>query len=178
VTKTKQISLLGLIIFVGLITLIGALLPREWQAERHVVVESPTAEVYEAVADFRNWEHWAGWNTSADPSIQVEFKGAARGEGAIMAWQGERIGEGKLEITSADPETGIHYTATINNRTVKSSITFEPVDDGTRVSWQSTGLAPRIVGGYLVPYYAESWADQKRAGLNNLKEHLDEQSGD
>jgi hypothetical protein len=168
-TKSLQLSLIGLLVFCGLLLVLGLVLPRGWEASRFVLVQAPPEDVYENVADFRNWEHWAGW--TPEPGVEVEFSGAARGEGAVMSWQGERLGTGHLRITKADPASGIHYTATINDQQVESSITLKDTPDGTLVTWTTKGQAPRVWGPFMTAYISEAWADQKTAGLNNLARH-------
>jgi hypothetical protein len=166
--KSLQLSFIGLLVFCGLLLVLGLLLPRGWESSRFVLVQAAPEDVYEHVADFRNWEHWANWNTRDDPGLQIEFSGASIGEGAVMSWQGERLGTGRFSITQADPQTGIHYEAVINDQASQSSITFKDTADGTLVTWTTSGQAAHIWGPFLTAYIAEAWGEQKTAALNNL----------
>jgi len=171
--KSTKLSLLGLLAFVGLLVVLGLLLPRGWQASSTIEVSADPAVVHAMVADFRNWEHWAGWNTRADPALHIEFTGPGQGKGAVMSWDGPRIGDGRIEITEADPRSGIRYTATIRGNVTEGEIKLEATEEGTRVTWTNRGKAPPVYGPYFVPYYEEAWTEQQRAGLQGLKQLLE-----
>src|SRR5262245_56876054 len=101
--------LLGIVGLLVLATGGAFVMPSGWHVEKSVTVKAKSETLYASVADLKQWETWAAWNKTMDPSTKWEFSGAATGQGAVMSWKGDKMGTGTLTLTKADPKTGISY---------------------------------------------------------------------
>jgi uncharacterized protein YndB with AHSA1/START domain len=119
--------------------------PKTFRVERSTVINAPAEKVYRHLADFRNWQAWSPWE-GLDPELKRTFAGPAEGVGAAYAWEGnKKVGAGRMELTKADPKSGISLNLDFL-RPFKASnitdITFTPEGDGTRVKWAMYGPHP------------------------------------
>jgi hypothetical protein len=97
------------------------------------------------INDFHQWGTWSPYEHK-DPAMKRTYSGAARGSGAVYAWEGDKnVGSGRMEILEASAPSKIvikldffspfeaHNTA---------EFTMLPQDDATRVTWRMHGPAP------------------------------------
>lgn len=174
--KAFKVFLVGFVAIVLVTVVVGALLPSEWEAEASVEINATPAQIHSHVSSFKAWE---GWATEAmqreDPTAVVTLSGPDAGVGATMAWQGDKMGRGRLTITESDPATGIKYEAAIESDDVNShgSISFETTKDGTRVTWHDEGDLPPIIGGLLSAQVNQALSEHFEQSLTKLKEALE-----
>jgi uncharacterized protein YndB with AHSA1/START domain len=75
----------------------------EFEVTRDTTVDAPPQEVYELLADFRQWRRWSPWE-DIDPQLWRSYSGADSGVGAVYEWSGNRkAGAGRMEIIAAEP---------------------------------------------------------------------------
>jgi len=164
-----------LLVLVGLLVLAtGAALvmPSKWHVEKSVSVKARPETIYAAVADLKQWETWAAWNKSMDPSAKWDFSGAAVGQGAVMSWTGEKMGTGKLTLTKGDPQTGVSYEMTMERMQTpaKGTIGFTAEGEGTKVTWVDDGdFGMFLPGRFFVGMMERTLGEQFQEGLNRLK---------
>ena len=59
------------------------------------------------------------------------------GIGCTMTWNGPDLGQGKLEINTAQPGAGITYTMTMDGmKALRGSLSFAADESNTRVTWK------------------------------------------
>ncbi len=112
--------LIGLVVVVVVFVGVGFLLPGDYEVTRSIEIAGTPQEIYEPVADLTRWPEWTVWNTEKYPDMKTEYDGAESGVGAKSSWTGETSGNGRMEITKADPNEGIEFT-----------IQFEDVEPAT-----------------------------------------------
>ena len=122
--------------------------PKTFRVERSTVINAPPEKVYKNVADFRNWLSWSPWE-GLDPDLKRTYAGADEGLGAIYSWEGnKKVGAGRMELTEANPKTGVSLNLDFF-RPFKASnitdITFAPEGNGTRVNWAMYGPHPFVM---------------------------------
>ncbi len=122
--------------------------PKTFRVERSTVINAPPEKVYKNVADFRNWLSWSPWE-GLDPDLKRTYAGADEGLGAIYSWEGnKKVGAGRMELTEANPKTGVSLNLDFF-RPFKASnitdITFAPEGNGTRVNWAMHGPHPFVM---------------------------------
>ncbi|MGL4490201.1 MAG: SRPBCC family protein [Rhizobiaceae bacterium] len=121
--------------------------PNTFRLERSIVINAPSEKVYSHLADFRKWLDWSPWE-GLDPDLKRSYSGPTEGVGATYAWEGnKKVGAGRMQLTKADPQTGISLTLDFFRPFKASNITdiaFSPDPDGggTRVSWAMLGPQP------------------------------------
>jgi hypothetical protein len=137
-------------IFIGIIVILfaifiagGFLLPDEWEVSRSTTIHASPEKIYPLISNFREWEKWSPWNTSKDASLKYTHEGPAAGVGSKQSWTSEKMGSGWMQLTSANPETGVAYNLYIDMRRSSSmlqgEITFSRDDQGTKVTWTDRG---------------------------------------
>src|SRR5437867_5110066 len=127
-------------VLLALLIVIGLILPGQIEVERSVAVRAPADRVYPLISDFKSG--WSQWNTfdDEDPDIQYTYPGATAGVGAIQSWTSQKMGDGKMTLTKADPMAGIEYELLIgpDQFHLTGSMQMAPQDGGTRLTWRDT----------------------------------------
>jgi hypothetical protein len=113
-----------------------------------MLINAPSEKAYRHIADFHNWLEWSPWE-GLDPDHKRTYAGPSEGVGAAYSWEGNnKVGAGRMELTKADPKTGISLNLDFL-RPFKASniadITFAPEGNGTRVNWAMHGPHPFIM---------------------------------
>jgi uncharacterized protein YndB with AHSA1/START domain len=132
-----------------IVLILAATKPAEFRVERAAMIEAPAERIFSLIDDFHQWRAWSPWE-DRDPALKRTYEGAARGRGAVYAWEGNRnVGAGRMEILSATSPSAIvikldfikpfegHNTA---------EFTMLPrgnaTDARTNVTWAMHGPAP------------------------------------
>lgn len=167
----KWITYIGIAVavIVLLFIIVGLLLPTTYAVSSSVVIDAPQAKVHELVADLEEWPKWEPW-TEEDDGIMVSRTEQTTGVGAGQQWT-DTSGGGELTITRSDPDYGIDYDLTFNQKYhCKASITHTPTANGVRVTWTMSGdTGTPVIGGFfarLMPALIGPMFDQ---GMQNLK---------
>lgn len=117
---------------------------------RSATIAAPPERIHPLLVDFHEWRHWSPWE-DVDPDMERTHDGAARGEGARYAWDGNRkAGAGSMEITEVEDdrvEVDLRFTKPFK---ATNTIIFRlaPVEAGTEVTWEMTGrrtLMTRVI---------------------------------
>jgi hypothetical protein len=163
---------LGLLALVGVLVVVGLLLPSQWNVERSVVIHAEPRHVYPLVSDLKAWQSWAVWTKDMDPEVKNEYGGPAQGVGAWWAWDGPKMGHGKMTISKSEEAAGVwveEMIETDESVNAKGSLTWKPEGGGLKVTWVDQGTLPPVVGGYFRSMLEEMLGDNFQKGLENLK---------
>lgn len=170
-------------VIVGIVAVIGSLLPRSYDFESATVIDAPAATVFEQVNTIKAWQDWSQWSPQQLESLTVEYSGTETGVGAAQKWNDPR-GDGKLWITQSVPNQKVAYQLEFAGfPEMTSSIEMLPVADGagqgaetrgdgtqTRVVWSSRGTLPGgPFYGFFSPFFATGMKHQYDASLERLK---------
>jgi hypothetical protein len=150
-----------LLLAVGAVALwlaIAATRPDQFQVTRNAVIKAPAPKIFALIDDLRSFNN----------------SGATRGVGAAYAWQGRKVGAGRMEITASQAP----HKLTMRLDFVKpfkaqntAEFTLLPHGDAlTVVSWTLRGPSPylsRLIG-VVIDMDAMIGKDFE-AGLANLK---------
>jgi hypothetical protein len=166
---------LGLVAMVTGLTVVGLFLPRQWHVERSVVINAAPEHIHPLVEDLKAWQSWAVWTKDMDPEVKDEYGGPASGVGAWWAWNGPKMGHGKMTITKSDVAAGVWLDEMIEtDREVNAhgSLTWTREGGGTKVTWVDTGTLPPM-GGYFVWMIEDMLGENFQVGLKNLKAEVE-----
>ena len=102
------------------------------------------------------------WNHAMDPSAQWTYSGTPSGAGAVMTWKGDKMGQGTLTLTNADPQHGVAYSTVIEDMTpAHGTFAFEAGNTRTKVVWVDEGtMGMNLVGRYFLPIFERTMAEQ------------------
>ena len=159
------VAIAGILIF-------AATKPDVFRVQRSASIKAPPEKISAALADFKGWEAWSPWE-KMDPAMKRSYSGAAKGKGAVYAWEGNgKVGQGRMEITDVAPSRVALDLDFVKPFEAHNKVVFAlaPKGDATEVSWSMVGPVPyfakimhvfvdmdRMVGG------------QFETGLANLK---------
>lgn len=170
---TKKIAI-ALIAIVLIALGVGLVLPRSWEIERSIVIDTTPERIAPLVLDLRRWQEWSVWTKALDPLVRNTFEGPADGVGAKWLWLGPTMGRGRIEIVAADVKRGIELDQALESERVNShgTIAFSPEGSGTRVTWIDRGELP-VLGGFFRSAFEERLGENLEKSLAKLKTVVD-----
>ncbi|MGH8443666.1 MAG: SRPBCC family protein [Solimonas sp.] len=140
----KIILIVIALVAVGIIAY-AATRPDVFRVERRIVIAAPPEQIYPLIEDFHRWPTWSPYEKK-DPAMKRDFSGAATGQGAVYAWDGDRnIGSGRMEITGVSAPNKIVIQLDFFKPFKASNVaefSIVPRDGGSEVSWAMYGPAP------------------------------------
>lgn len=151
-----------------------------FRVQRTGTVGAPPEAVYPLIADFRRWTAWSPWETM-EPGMDRTYGGAESGTGATYAWEGQKVGSGRMEITGTDAPSRIdidlHFIKPFEARNT-TVFAMEPTAGGTRITWTMEGPASFMTKVMCVFIDMEKRVGKDfENGLANLKRAVEEPAG-
>jgi uncharacterized protein YndB with AHSA1/START domain len=144
----KTIALIVIVLLVvavaGVLILAG-LKPDTFRVQRAMTMKAPPEKIFALINDFRGWGAWSPWEKK-DPAMKRTYSGAASGQGAVYAWDGDKnVGKGRMEITEAVAPSKVALKLDFERpfeayNTVV--FTMEAKGDATNVTWDMQGPTP------------------------------------
>jgi len=137
------ITILGsIILLIAILAAVAASRPDSFRVERQIQVAAPAEKLFPLIEDFHNWGAWSPWE-KLDPELKRTFSGAAKGLGAIYAWEGNpKVGSGRMEVLEAVPSSRVliklDFLKPFEAHNL-AEFTLTPEGSGTRVLWAMTG---------------------------------------
>lgn len=166
---------IGCLVPLAALVILGLVLPGSWSVQQSVTISAPPEEIHPYIEDFHRWDEWVRWEEEGGSAAEITISGEQKGVGSSIAWEGEQMGRGRLTILSSTTAEGIRYESAIQSDDVNGSgsITYEPIDGGTRIVWNDTGDLPPVIGG-LFSWMVNAALDQKFGeDLARLKEVIE-----
>ena len=169
--------LLTVILVVGVLVIVGLFLPTEYNIKRELEINASSEKLYELIGDLKSWEKWSPWKDE-DPTLQIEYGEQTLGVGAGYSWVGEKSGNGRLEITKADPDSGIEYDLFFEGYENKyiAGLHYEPISGENRyiVSMSMEGEENiSVIGGYMLLLMKPELKKMFDKGLKKLKKEAE-----
>ncbi len=155
----------------AVLAIVGVFLPRQWHVVRTIDIAVPAAAIHPFVDDLHKWADWAAWNKAMDPDVKWTYAGPERGVGASWAWDGPKMGRGKMTITKSDAAKGVWVDECIEGDAVNAhgSVEFTEANGNTKVTWTDSGTLPPVVVGYFVGMINSMLTENFDVGLKGLK---------
>ena len=137
-----------LVIAVGIVLALVAVLvvasrkPDTFRIERSALINASPEAIFALINDFHQWRGWSPWE-ARDPALKRTYSGAASGEGAVYAWEGNRnVGSGRMEIMESRTPSRIviklDFIKPFEGHNV-AEFTLTPEANATVVNWAMTG---------------------------------------
>jgi hypothetical protein len=154
--------------------------PDELRVARAATVAAPPEKVAAEIVDFRRWQAWSPFETK-DPAMMRSFGGAAQGEGATYAWDGNRnVGKGAMEITEVSPNkitVRLDFEKPMEAHNIAQFL-LVPNGGGTEVTWEMYGTTPFLAKIFHVFMNVDRMiGDDFAAGLAKLKTISEQNKG-
>jgi hypothetical protein len=142
-----QILLVALFGAVAVLLLHAARRPDTFRVTRTAVIKAPASRVFLLINDLKSFNTWSPY-LRKDPGAQGSYSGPPNGIGAAYAWQGRKIGSGRMEITlSQAPAKVAMKLDFVKPFKAQNWAEFTLQDEGdnlTIVSWALRGPAPYL----------------------------------
>ena len=164
-------AFLLLLSVVAVFVTIGYLLPRDYDIESTIYIESPPDEVFGYVNSLPNWQFWSNFSEQQVESLKITYGDTKSGVGAAQTWTDSR-GSGKLWITKSEEPSLIEYSLEFANfPTMLSQVALSKEGEGTRIAWTSEGTLPSgSFYGYSALLFPTHMTYQYEQNLQRLKE--------
>lgn len=168
----KQI-LIALLAVLGIMAVIGLLLPSSVHVERSIDIAAPTERVFPLLNDLREFNRWSPW-ARIDPDAVHDFSDPSAGDGAWMTWTSDNpsVGSGKMRVTESLANQKVSMELDFGPQgTANASLAVESRESTSRVTWsfeEDLGLNPvaryfgLMLDGLIGPEFDK--------GLANLKD--------
>jgi uncharacterized protein YndB with AHSA1/START domain len=134
-----------LAIAIAIILIVAATKPNTFSIQRATVVKAPPERIFPLINDFHQWGTWSPYENK-DPAMKRSYSGAASGQGAVYAWEGNKnVGSGRMEILEASAPSKIvikldFFTPFEGHNTAE--FTMLPQGDATNLTWLMHGPLP------------------------------------
>ncbi|MCB9543479.1 MAG: SRPBCC family protein [bacterium] len=162
--------LIILAVIIGLILVVGLLLPTTYHVERSRVVAAPPEALYAVVNDFKQWPKWDPW-AGKDATMKYTYEGSPTGVGSVQHFTSES-GEGTIRIIESEPGRKVKMEMDFKmgeDKLPTATYTFEPIGDGkTKVTWSMDGEGSKPFGGYFGLMMDGMIGPDFERGLENL----------
>lgn len=115
--------------------------PNAFTLTRSVVVHAPVERVFALVSDFRQWAHWSPWE-HMDPTMTREYGARTYGVDGSYAWEGKKVGAGKMTFTEVIPNEKITLRLEFLRpmpAVNMTTFTFAQHSEGVTVTWTMSG---------------------------------------
>lgn len=173
--KFFKILLYIIIFLIVIFLIIAAFLPKEKIIQREITINNSSELIFIQVADFNNWEHWSPWKRM-DSNATYVISEPSQGIGSSYEWEGEIIGEGKLETVVYEKYSNLEFNLYFNGNDEqpnKDIWTFDESENGTIVTWKTELNLGYPVARFLGLFIENMIGPQKEDGLKYLKEYVE-----
>jgi len=158
---------------------IPAVLSAKMRIERSIEIGSSPAAVFAYLADLNKYPKWNPF-AEGDPSSTADVTGS--GVGSVLAWKGDKTGEGKMTVTELEPNhlvrLKLEFYTPMSGQAVITWTTDAPAEvdaattSRTRMTWSMDQDLP-----YLQRYFGLVMRGMMvktfDRGLRKLKEQLE-----
>lgn len=156
----------------------GLFIPKGMKSTREIIINKPTAEVFNYIKQLKNQQNYSKWATM-DPNIKNEFRGTDGTIGFVNSWEGnKKVGQGEQEIKGIiegkQLTTELRFIKPFKSVAKSTINTSSVTDTSTKVSWGFEGQMNYPLNVMkLFMSMEKSIGDDFSIGLANLKAVLE-----
>lgn len=133
-------------VVVAAVLVYAATKPDTFRVQRMASIKAPPEKIFPLINEFDRWS-WSPYEKK-DPEMKRVRSGAARGKGAVYAWEGDHnVGAGRMEIMDSSPPSKVMINLDFTKPFAAHNIvefTLEPKGDTTNVTWDMHGPVPYV----------------------------------
>ena len=157
----------------ALLLIYAATRPDNFRVQRTAVIKAPAQKIFALIDDLHLFNHWNPYEKKA-PGVKGSYSGAASGVGAAYAWDGRKVGAGRMEITASQAPSQVtmqlDFLKPFKAQNT-AEFTLQPQGENlTIVTWAMHGPSPfisKLMG--VVMNMDRMIGNDFEAGLANLK---------
>jgi len=152
------------------LAIFGFFLPKSIHVERTIFVRESPEKIYAYLVDLKNWRQWSLLE-QMDPKMRIVYSDPSAGLKASYTWHSEHVkaGSGRIAITeTAENEKIVLYMRNSHEK-VHYTFHFEPVENGTEITWaMDSAMGMDIVGRYFAIHAEKFVGPDLEKGLIRL----------
>jgi hypothetical protein len=160
--------IIGLLVIIALVVVVAYLLPRTFNAERSILINTDDSTAFYCACSMKNGDFWEEKSSS---TVVYEIIGGCE-TGAIQRWEGESMRNGEMILTEVAPFEKLRWDVEFEGVSEKTSyiVTFKNEGDDILVTWTIEGdLGYNPTLRYMGLMMDDIWGPQLEKGLQNLK---------
>ena len=169
-----MLKTLGLVVAAAIAVLLAyaAFKPDSFRLSRSATIAAPPDKVVALIDDLRQFNRCNPFAT-IDPQIVITTDAVTVGVGGAYAWQGQKSGAGRMQITESVPAQRVtaklDFTKPFEAHNVVDFI-LQPQGTGTTVTWAMHGPMPYLNRLMTIFFDIDKTVGKDfEAGLANLK---------
>ena len=157
---------------VAVVLIFAATRPDTFRIERSTTIKATPAKIYGNLVNLHKWTAWSPFE-HRDSSMKTTYGGPMKGKGAWSAWEGKKMGKGKMEITEVQSPSkmvmALDFEAPMKaHNTIE--FTLQPDGKATKVTSVMEGPNPYIAKVIHVFMSMDRMVGRDfESGLANLK---------
>lgn len=165
--------ILGVVVAaIVLVLLYAATRPDSFVITRATTIKAPPERIFPLINDMQKFNTWNPF-AKVDPQMKLSYSGAESGKGAAYAWEGPKVGQGRMEIVDTKPPSQVVLKLDFSkpfeaHNTVE--FTLQPKAEGTEVVWSMRGAMPFLHKLMSVFFSMDKMVGKDfEAGLRDMK---------
>ncbi len=169
--KILKRILIGLLVLVAIALIVAAIAPKEFSAEKQIVINKPIAEVFNYVKYVKNQDNYGVWQLM-DPGMKKTYSGTDGTIGFTYSWDSKKLGKGSQTITNVVEGEKIETALDFGfGKPAQSYITTKENNPSqTTVTWGIKGKSPYPFN--IMNLFYDMSKDFEK-GLQNLKDVME-----
>jgi len=172
--KALRVILIIVLVLVAAILIVPLFSPSPAEVSAETTIALEPEDIFPTVASFVERYEWDPWYTQ-DSTADVRLEPKAGYVGSTYAWEGEKIGTGRMEVISVKENQYIESSLWFGDVDTPSLVewNFEPVDGGTKVVWSFSQETTYPIGRLGMMFGKIFLKQSFELGLANLKEWME-----
>lgn len=172
--KVLRVILIIVVILVAAVLIVPLFSPATAEVSAETTIERDPSGIFPSVASFENRTLWDPWLTQ-DSTAEAEFESLAGFVGSNYVWNGEKVGNGRMEVISVRENEYIESHLWFGEVEEPALVewNFEAVEGGTRVVWSFSQETSYPIGRLGMMFGKIFLKQSFELGLANLKELME-----
>ena len=172
--KALRIILIIVVVLLAAVLIVPLFSPATAEVSSETEIALEPAGIFPMVASYTDREKWDPWVTQ-DSTTKVTIVPKPGYVGSTYAWDGKKLGTGRMEVKSVVEDQEIESSLWFGNVSTPSQVKwiFKPVDNGTLVTWSFSQKTTYPIGRLGMMFGKVFLKKSFDLGLANLKEYLE-----
>jgi len=172
--KALRVILIIVVVLLAAILIVPLFSPATAEVSAETTIAVEPGDIFPSVASFVNRPAWDPWLTQ-DSTAYAQIGSMDGHVGSTYSWTGERVGTGRMEVTSVTENKYIQSDLWFGDVEEPALVewNFEAVDGGTHVIWSFTQETSYPIGRLGMMFGKIFLKQSFELGLANLKELME-----
>ena len=172
--KILKAILIVLLVLAGLILAIPVFLPSEVTVTSETEIALSPELIFHNAAQYAGRDQWDPW-LKMEPEAKVDITPKKGYVGSTYAWEGEKIGSGKMKVDSVNYPSFIGSSIWFGSSEDASKVEWniEEIEGGSKVSWSFISEGSYPFGRWMLLFMKGALKSSFDEGIIGYKEYLE-----